>query len=48
MSGALGDEPELDDVIPRWLKRLSRIVVVGFVLAVAALIVFAIVVFAVR
>ena len=48
MIGRKGDEPEPGDVIPRWLQRLSRIVVAGFVVAVTALIAVAVVLFAVR
>ena len=44
----LDPEPESEDAIPRWLARLSRVVVVAFVLAVAALVVFSVVVFALR
>jgi len=44
----LDPEPKPEDLIPRWLARLSRVVVVAFVLAVGALVVFSAVVFALR
>ncbi len=44
----LDREPGPEDVIPRWLARLSRIVVVAFVVGVSALLLFSVVVFALR
>ncbi len=48
MTGGRRQEPGPEDAVPRWLWRLSRLLVVGFVAAVAALVVVAVVAFAVR
>lgn len=48
MTGAPDEGPRPEDVVPRWLWRLSRVVVVAFVVGVAGLVVLAVVLFAVR
>jgi hypothetical protein len=44
----LDEGPEPEEVVPRWLWRLSRIVVVAFVATVTALIIVALVLFVLR